>query len=81
LGRGGFSEVAPVHVTMASCLRWKDMTRSEAGREGEEAAMLGPFSHTPPPDDEEGKKVARAVAWATLVMGAVMMVLSVVLPP
>jgi putative exporter of polyketide antibiotics len=56
------------------------MTRSKAGRKGGEAAMLGPFSHTPPPD-EKGKKVAWAVAWATLVMGAVMMVLSVVLPP
>jgi hypothetical protein len=43
--------------------------------------MLGPFSHTPPPDDEKGKKVAWAVAWATLAMGAVMIVLSVVLPP
>jgi hypothetical protein len=56
------------------------MTRSDAGRKVREAAMLGPFSHTPLPDDEKGKKVAWAVAWATLVMGAVMMVLSVVLP-
>ena len=43
--------------------------------------MLGPFSHTPPPDDEKGKKVAWVVAWATLVMVAAMIVLSVVLPP
>jgi hypothetical protein len=43
--------------------------------------MLGPFSYTPPPDDEKGKKVAWAVAWATLAMGALMILLSVVLPP
>jgi hypothetical protein len=42
--------------------------------------MLGPFSHAPPPEDDKGKKVAWVVAWATLVMGAVIMVLSVVLP-
>jgi hypothetical protein len=43
--------------------------------------MLGPFFHTPPPDDEKGKKVAWAVAWLALVMGAVITLLSVVLPP
>ena len=42
--------------------------------------MLGPFSHAPPPDDEKGKKTAWAIVWATLVLGALMMVLSVVLP-
>lgn len=33
--------------------------------------MLGPFLHTPPPSDEEGAKVAWAVGWLALVMGAV----------
>ena len=42
--------------------------------------MLGPFLHTPPPSDEKGAKVAWAVAWLALVMGAVML-LSVVLLP
>ncbi len=55
------------------------MPRPEAGREGGEAAMLGPSSHTPPPD-EKGKKVAWAVAWLALVMGAVMILPSAVLP-
>jgi hypothetical protein len=41
--------------------------------------MLCPFFHTPPPDDEKGKKVAWAVAWLTLVMG-VMTPISMVLP-
>ena len=61
--------------------RWKGLTRSQAGREGREAAKLDPFSHTPPPDDEKGKKAAWAVARATLAIAAVMMVLYVVLPP
>jgi hypothetical protein len=43
--------------------------------------MLGPFVHTPPPDDEKGTKVAWAVAWLALIMGAVMMLLSLILPP
>jgi hypothetical protein len=42
--------------------------------------MLGPFFHTPPPSDEEGRKVAWAVAWVALIMGAGMTLLSVVLP-
>ena len=42
--------------------------------------MLAPFSHASPPEDEKAKKVAWAVAWVALGMGAVMMVLSVVLP-
>ncbi len=41
--------------------------------------MLGPFFHAPPPAGEKDKKVARAIAWLTLVMGVVMMLLSVVL--
>jgi hypothetical protein len=42
--------------------------------------MLGPFLRTPTPDDEKGKKVARAVAWLALIVGFVV-VLSVALPP
>jgi hypothetical protein len=42
--------------------------------------MLRPFSHAPPSADEKGKKAAWAVAWAALVMGLVMMLLSVILP-
>jgi hypothetical protein len=43
--------------------------------------MLEPFLHTPPPDDEKGTKIAWAVAWLALIMGAGMTLLSVVLPP
>ena len=43
--------------------------------------MLGPFLHTPPPDDEKDTKLGWAVAWLALVMGFVMTLLSVVLPP
>jgi len=44
--------------------------------------MLGPFLHTPPPDDEKGTKIAWAVAWPALGLGGfVMTLLSVVLPP
>ena len=43
--------------------------------------MLGPYLHTPPPDDEKGTKIAWAVAWLALGMGFVMTLLSVVLPP
>ncbi len=43
--------------------------------------MLGPFLRTPPPHDEKGKKVARAVAWLALIVGFVVVVLSVALPP
>ncbi len=42
--------------------------------------MLGPFLHTPPPEDEKGTKIAWAIAWLALIMGAGMMLLSVVLP-
>jgi hypothetical protein len=42
--------------------------------------MLGPFFHTPPPADKNGKKVAWTVAWVSLVIGAVMLLLSVALP-
>ena len=43
--------------------------------------MLGPFLHTPRPSDEKGAKVSWAVASLALVMGAAMVLLSVVLPP
>jgi hypothetical protein len=43
--------------------------------------MLGPVFHTPPPADKKGKKVAWAVAWLALVVGVVMTLLSVLLPP
>ncbi len=43
--------------------------------------MLGPFLPNPAPDEEKGKKVAWAVAWLALIMGVVVMLLSVVLPP
>jgi hypothetical protein len=42
--------------------------------------MLGPFLHTPPPDDEKGTKIAWAIAGLALIMGAGMTLLSVVLP-
>ena len=42
--------------------------------------MLGPFFHTPPPANKTEKRVAGAVAWSALVVGAVMVLLSVVLP-
>ena len=41
--------------------------------------MLGPFVHTPPPFDDKGTKIAWAVAWLALIMGAVMLP-SLVLP-
>jgi hypothetical protein len=43
--------------------------------------MLGPFLHTPPPHDEKGKKGAWVIAWLALIMGFVVTLLSVVLPP
>ena len=43
--------------------------------------MLGPFFHTPSPADEKSRRVAWTLAWLALVMGAVMLLLSVVLPP
>ena len=46
----------------------------------EGTAMLGPFFHTPPPD-EKGKWAAWAVAWVALVLGVAVVLLSVVLPP
>ncbi len=43
--------------------------------------MLGPFFHAPPPSDEESKTAVWVLAWLALVMGVVITLLSVVLPP
>lgn len=43
--------------------------------------MLGPFSSVPPPADEKGRKVARAVARPALVIIAVKLLLSVARAP
>ena len=43
--------------------------------------MLGPFLHTPPPHDEKGKKGEWVIAWLALILGFVVTLLSVVLPP
>ena len=43
--------------------------------------MLGPFHHTPPPTNKNEEKVAWAVAWTVLILGASMMLLWVVLAP
>ncbi len=43
--------------------------------------MLGPFFHAPPPSDKESKKAVWVLAWLALVMGVVITLLSVVLPP
>ena len=46
------------------------------------ATMLGPFLHTSPPHEKEkGKKVAWVIAWLALIMGFVVALLSVALPP
>jgi hypothetical protein len=42
--------------------------------------MLGPFLHTPPPDDEKGTEIAWAIAGLELIISAGMTLLSVVLP-
>ncbi len=48
------------------------------GRSNDARSVL---AYPPPPDDEKGKKVARAVAWLTLIVGFMVMLLSVALPP
>jgi hypothetical protein len=40
--------------------------------------MMNPFFRTPPPSDEEERKVARAIAWVAL--GAIIVLLAIVLP-
>jgi hypothetical protein len=43
--------------------------------------MMNPFFRTPPPSDEEERKVARAIAWLALLLWTVILVLAAVLPP
>jgi hypothetical protein len=43
--------------------------------------MMNPFFRTPPPSDEEEKKVARAFAWVALALWAIIGLLAMVLPP
>ena len=43
--------------------------------------MLGAFFHAPPPTDEKEEGVAWITAWMAVVLGALMMLLSVFLPP
>jgi hypothetical protein len=43
--------------------------------------MMNPFFRTPPPSDEEERKVAWAIAWVALALGAIIGLLALVLPP
>ena len=43
--------------------------------------MMNPFFRTPPPSDEEERKVARAIAWLALLLWTVVSLLAAVLPP
>ncbi len=38
--------------------------------------MMNPFFRTPPPSDEEERKVARAIAWLALLLWTLILVLS-----
>ena len=42
--------------------------------------MMNPFFRTPPPSDEEERKVARAIAWVALALWAIIGLLVIVLP-
>jgi len=42
--------------------------------------MMNPFFRTPPPSDEEERRVARAIAWVALALGAIIVLLATVLP-
>ena len=42
---------------------------------------MNPFFRTPPPCDEEERKVARAIAWVALALWAIIELLAKVLPP
>jgi hypothetical protein len=46
----------------------------------EQGAMMNPFFHTPPPSDEEERKVARTIAWVALALCAIIGLLATVLP-
>ena len=41
---------------------------------------MNPFFRTPPPSDEEERKVARTIAWVALALGAIIVLLAIVLP-
>ncbi len=41
---------------------------------------MNPFFRTPPPSDEEERKVARTIAWVALSLGAIIVLLAIVLP-
>ena len=41
---------------------------------------MNPFFRTPPPSDEEERRVARAIAWVALALGAIIVLLATVLP-
>ena len=43
--------------------------------------MMNPFFRTPPPSDEEERKIARAIAWLAVALWALIMLLAAVLPP
>ena len=42
---------------------------------------MNPFFRTPPPSEEEERKVARAIAWLALLLWAGILLLAAVLPP
>lgn len=41
---------------------------------------MNPFFRTPPPSDEEERKVVRTIAWVALALGAIIVLLARVLP-
>jgi hypothetical protein len=43
--------------------------------------MMNPIFRTPPPSDEEERKVARAIAWLALLLWKVVLLLTAVLAP
>jgi hypothetical protein len=50
------------------------------GGERRYGAMMNPFFLTPPPSDEEERKVTRAIAWVALALWAIIVLLAIVLP-
>jgi len=42
--------------------------------------MMKPFFRTPPPSEEEERKVARAIAWVALALWSIIGLLAMVLP-
>jgi hypothetical protein len=66
---------------LASCPSLRLPSARGYGRERNQGAMMNPFFRTPPPSDEEEKKVARAIAWVALALWAIIGLLAMVLPP